>query len=260
MKRSILTNVQRQVLEELIAEHGLIVSTQDILGKIHHKTLASKHRLIGQLRQAGWLVRIKNGLYQIADLGSLGALSLSRYTIAQLLLPESYVSFYAALQYHGLFDQSLSSISSVSLQQKSTVYLEGTTYQFIKTKSAYYYGFGLYAMDGRWVQIAEIEKAIVDLMQFHRNGTTINFVVELLRDSRHRLQTEQLVAYALRSPLAVQRSIGFLLDTSGLDASALAGTAQQSSSLTKLTAESKQYDSTWRLYYDPYFVREAVLP
>jgi predicted transcriptional regulator of viral defense system len=258
MKGSSLTNAQREVLEELLAERGQIVTTQDIAEKLDFETIESKHRFVSQLQQAGWLVRIKNGLYQIAELGSLGTLSLSRYTVAQLLLPDSYISLHAALQFHGFFDQAINSITSVGLRQKSAVRLEGTTYRFVKTKAEYYYGFRSHTMNGRRVQIAEAEKAIIDLMQFARNGTTVDLVVEILRDRHQHLQIEQLADWALRSPLAVQRAVGFLLDTLGLDAAALARTAQLSKSITKLTAESSQYSSTWRLYHDPYFVTELT--
>jgi predicted transcriptional regulator of viral defense system len=260
MKRTSLTNTQREVLEDLIADQGPIVSTQDIIDKLHFETLESKHRFVSQLQRAGWLVRIKNGLFQIADLGSLGTLSLARYTVAQLLLPESYVSFHAALQFHGFFDQSLSSISSVGLRQKSAVQLEGTTYRFVKTKPAYYHGFRSHAMNGRRVQIAEAEKAIIDLMQFARSGGTVDLALEILRDSRDRLQITQLVDWALRSPLAVQRTIGFLLDTAGLDGSTLAGMAHRSKSITKITPESSRYNSDWRLYYDPFYFKELTPP
>ena len=258
MKRSSLSNEQRKVLEELIARHGLIVTTQDIFARLPQATIESKHRLVRQLREAGWLVRVKNGLYQIAELGSLGSLSLSRLTVAHLLLPESYISFQAALQYHGLFDQSLQSISSISLVQRATVQLEGTAYRYIKTKPPYFFGFRSHAMNGCKVQIAEPEKAIIDLMQFHRTGTTVDLVVETLRDSRHRLQLDQLAVWAERAPLAVQRVLGFLLAAVGIPAPELAAAAQRSKSITRLTPESNQYNSVWRLYYDPYFVAGAV--
>jgi hypothetical protein len=47
--------------------------------------------------------------------------------------------------------------------------------------------------------------------------------------------------------------MGFLLEQLDLDASALASSAQQSNSVTKLTTDSNQYSSAWRLYYDPFF-------
>jgi len=259
MKETSLTKREQALLEELIAERGLIVTTQDVIAKLDFATEESKYRFVSQLSEAGWLVRIKHGLYQIADVGSLGTLTLSRYTIAHLLHPESYVSFQAALQYRGLFDQSLAGVSSVTTKQKMIVELAGTRYRFVKTKPEYYFGFTYEAMDGERVQIAQAEKALIDLMQFRRSSTTVDLVVETLRDNHHNLDLNRLIAYALRSPVAVQRVMGFLLDSLHLDTALLDQAAKQSSSVTKLTDESSQYSSTWRLYYDPYFTREMLL-
>lgn len=258
MKRTSLTTKEQALLEALIVQHGLIVTTQDVIAHLDFATEESKYRFVSQLSEAGWLVRIKQGLYQIADVGSLGTLTLSRYTIAHLLHPESYVSFQAALQYHGLYDQSLAGISSVTTKQKTAVELAGTKYQFVKTKADYYFGFTFEAQDAQRVQIAQAEKALIDLMQFRRTSTTIDLVVEIIRDNHHNLDLNRLIAYALRSPVAVQRVIGFLLDCQRLDATLLQA-VKQSSSVTRLTDESSQYSSAWRLYYDPYFTRELQL-
>lgn len=258
MIRTALTTTQRDILEELIAQHGLIVSTQDVTTRLDFETEESKYRFVSQLHEAGWLVRIKNGLYQIADISALGSLTLSRFTIAHLLHPDSYVSFQAALQFHGLFDQSLKSVSSVATKQKATVQLQGTAYRFVKTKEAYCFGFTSHALDGRRVQIAHAEKAIIDLMQFHRTSTTVDLVLEILRDNHHQLDLSRLIAYALRSPVAVQRVVGFLFDTVHLDTALLDQAVRHSHSVTKLTSESSQYSSTWRLYYDPYFTKEMI--
>lgn len=254
MKRAVLTVAQRTILEELIARHGLIVSTQDVTARLTYATDESKQRFVGQLQQAGWLVRIKNGLYQITDVSSLGVLTLSRYTIAQLLHPESYVSFHAALQHHGLFDQSLNIIASVSFRQKTAVPLQGTTYRYVCTQEPYFFGFAFHSLSGRRVRIAESEKALIDLLQFHRTGAAVDCVLEILRDNHHRLQLTRLVQWALRSPLAVQRALGFLFDQVDLDASTLAANVHASHSVTRLTADSHQYSAKWRLYYDPFFV------
>lgn len=258
MTRTALTTTQRDILERLIAEHGLIVSTQDVIQKLSFETEESKYRFVSQLEQAGWLVRIKQGLYQIADVSSLCTLTLSRFTIAHLLLPESYVSFHGALQHHGLFDQSLNTIESVSLRQKTAVQVESTLYRFVRTKQQYYFGFTSHGLNGRQVQIAAPEKALIDLIQFHRTSAIVDLVLETLRDNHHQLDLAQLVQWALRSPIAVQRVVGFLLDALGLDAQTLKAGAQQSNSVTKLTADSSYYSSEWRLYYDPFFTEQIA--
>ncbi len=257
MKRTSLTHFQQEVLEQLIAEHGLIVTTQEVIGKLSFATEESKYRFVSQLSEAGWLVRIRHGLYQIADVSSLGTLTLSRYTIAHLLHPESYVSFEAALQFHGLFDQSLKSVSSVTTRSRSSSDVQGICYRFIKTQESSYFGFASETFDGRRVQIAHIEKAMIDLMQFRRSDATVDLVAEILRESLHSINLDQLTEFVLRSPVAVQRGIGFLLSTLDQENAVLKQSVQHSQSVTKLTNTSSQYSGAWRLYYDPYFVRRT---
>lgn len=258
MKRILLTSAQLQVIEELIATYGLVVTTKQVLDLLHFETEESKYRFVSQLAEAGWLVRIKQGLYQIADVSSLGTLTLSRFAIAHLLLPESYVSFQAALQFHGLFDQGLKSVSCVALRQKRQVTLQGITYYFVRAQQDAYMGFATHAIDGQQVRIAQAEKALIDLMQFRRSGHTVDLVLEILRDNHHRLNLDRLIDLALLSPISVQRIFGFLLDGLGLEHSALLATARQSTSVSKLTSQSDQYNGDWRLYYDPFFTREMT--
>jgi predicted transcriptional regulator of viral defense system len=167
-----------------------------------------------------------------------------------------FLSFQAALQVHGLFDQSLQTVTSVCLKQRAATHLQGTVYQYVATTADHYFGFRAYGLDGQRVQIAEAEKALIDLLQFHRTSATVDLVLETLRDNRHQLELARLTQYALRSPIAVQRAIGFLLDGLRLDSSALSAAVHKSTSASKLTAASRQYNHDWRLYYEPFVARE----
>ena len=132
MKRVSLSKSQQEVLEDALIHYGSVVTTADLAELIPVQGAAQKRRFVKQMADAGWLVRIKRGLYQIADLSSLGMLTLSRYTIAQLLVEDSYVSFEAALQFHGMYDQLPGTVISVAGKQYPMVMLEGIEYQFIK--------------------------------------------------------------------------------------------------------------------------------
>lgn len=260
MKRSSLTNQQRDVLEQLLALHGPIVTSAQITQQLSYKSAQSERRFIATLRQAGWLVRIKKGLYQIADLSALGRLTLSRCTIAQLLVPESYLSFEAALQQHGLFDQGLEGIHSVSLKQHADVLLEGTNYSYVTTTERYFFGYADRALDGRQVRIATPEKALLDLLQFKRTQVTVDVVREILQEHGDNLNRKQLILWAQRLPIAIQRVVGFLLDTTEQSADEqLHASVQKDTSVTLLTRDSSVYDSKWRLYIDPYFVDQKVI-
>ena len=215
MNRSILTRQQKEVLEALLVQHGLVVTSQQVAQQVAHLSDQSRRRFIANLRGAGWLVRIKKGLYQIADLSSLGTLTLSRLTIAQLLVPESYVSFQTALQQHGLYDQGLSSVGSVALHRRAPVELEGTRYTYVTTQARYFFGFAEKSLDGRGVRIATAEKALLDLLQFQRTQATGDLVLELLRENAHNLDLARLTDDTRKLPTAVQQVTGCLLWAAG---------------------------------------------
>ncbi len=253
MKRYILTRQQKEVLEALLAEHGQVVNSQQVAQQVSHLSEQSKRRFIVRLVEAGWLVRIKQGLYQIADIGSLGTLTLSRLTIAQLLVPESYVSFQTALQQHGLYDQGLSSVGSVSLHRRAAAELEGTRYTYVTTQPRYFFGSTETSLDGQGVHIATAEKAILDLLQFQRTQATVDLALELLRERPSSLDLERLTEYALQLPGAVQQVVAFLLETAGQVSLQKLADLAKGTSVTWLTPQSSVYNSRWRVYIDPYF-------
>jgi len=251
MKRTVLTQAQRDVLELIIANVGIIVTFDQIVPFLPTGTPEQQRQFVHKLVQAGWLVRIKKGLYQVADLSSLGTLTLSPYTIAQLLVPESYVSFESALQYHGLYDQLLNGTVSVSLKQYKTVELQGFAYQYVKTVQKFFYGWAKHAIDGREVKIATPEKALVDMIQYHRTDYTVDVVAEKLKEYTDTLDIEMLKAFLRRANITTQRIFGFFLDTFSIDSMELRESARQSTAVSRLTPDSTTYNAKWRLYYEP---------
>ena len=135
MKQTILSAKQSELLENLIGEYGLIVTSGQII-KIAKNNWDYKQakNLITKLVKDGWLIRIKRGLYTISELTGRGFLSLSSYTVANLLVKDSYVSFASALQYHNMFDQLMKKTTSVSLKMYKTTTLNNMEYDFVKTK------------------------------------------------------------------------------------------------------------------------------
>jgi len=104
MKSAVLNTTQLAFLEELMLRFGKVVTYEQLAPLVPTRDAVAKRQFVSRLAVAGWLVRIKKGVYQVADISSLGTLTLSRYALAQILAPGSYVSFEAALQFHGMHD------------------------------------------------------------------------------------------------------------------------------------------------------------
>lgn len=253
MTSTVLNNTQQAFLEDIIAEFGSVVSYEQIAPYIPHDDDVSKRRFVSQLSRAGWLVRIKKGLYQVAaDIGSLGTLTISRYAIAQHLLPGSYVSFEAALQFHGLHDQLLQTTTSVGLQQRASVTLEGYTYRFVKTTEQYFFGFEEHRFDGQAARIATVEKALIDMVQFHRSSYSADRVLEILSENYGDIEQKRLTDYLLRSNLTTQRVFGLLFDYLSLSYDKkLEESARSSQAASRAEPQGQEYSAKWRLYYDP---------
>jgi len=249
MKRTVLTQNQLSILEEALLRFGDVVTFNNLAELLSDKSDGYKRTFVKGLADAGWLVRIKRGLYQIAEMSSLGTLSLSRLVIAQILLPESYVSFEAALQYWGLHDQLMGTVSSVALQQYGPAQVEKTRYRYVKTSAAYFYGWQTVEIGQRQVRVALPEKALIDMVQFHRSALSLSLVAEKLSVFQYQIDFEKLEEFLLRANLTALRVFGHLLDQGSLDTSRLWARSSESTSVSKATRQSAKYDAQWRLYH-----------
>ncbi len=218
MRKSLLTQAQAHIIDEVSLKYGDIITfdqVMSIFGQDYSR--AYLKRIMSQLVRNGWLVRLKKGEYFITNLSNSGRTSLSVYFLANYYAKDSYVSFGQALQYHGMYDQLLSTVISVSLTQHESVALEGITYRYIKTQDKYYYGYEEVRVDGRIVRVATAEKALIDMIQFHRTAGAVDMVTEKVTTYYHELDLERLARYLARANRTVRQIFGTILDKAAVE-------------------------------------------
>jgi predicted transcriptional regulator of viral defense system len=209
---------------------------------------------LAELHKQGWLIRLKRGQYLvITDISSLGSSDESDYVIAQTILKDSYVSFENALQYHGMFDQSLTTVDSVTLGHTRKQRVEGNKlYRFSHVKGDLYtFGVVEVRIGGRLVHIAKAEKALLDMLYFRSNSVTTSLVREKLQEYRNQIDFKKLKQYATRYSVSIVRQVGFLLDAMQINTDDLHKSAGvKGNTYTKMAGESLTFNARWRLYYD----------
>ncbi len=254
MKKTTLATKDGELLEMLIAKYGKVVTAVQIEAEAKGIwDYQQTHNRIQQLVKNGWLIRIKRGLYAINDLSSRGFLSLSPYVVASLLVEKSYISFEAALNYRGMFDQFVQQFTSVSLKQFKVTYLESIQYRFIKSQEKLYVGWEKVNIENMSAKIAYAEKALVDLIHFRTGKYAVDLVIEKLRMHKEDLDFEKLNHYI---GLASQRTIktfGLMFDFLGLDSEKLSQFLAGRRSTHWMSSNDKTFNAKWRLYYDDYF-------
>lgn len=254
MKQTILSSKQSELLENLIEKYGQIVTSAQIIkeAEVYWDYRQAKN-LITKLVENGWLIRIKRGLFAISNLSTRGFLSLSPYRIANLLVPDSYVSFEAALQYHGLFDQLLRKIESVSLKAYKPTSLSGVDYGFVKTKPESYFGWEEVPVENESVRIATIEKALIDIATFHKTQYSIDLVIEKLMDFKEDLDLERFYEYLEQGSTTTKKIFGFLFDLAHINSEKVSQMVNCQKGTNWMIPGDRKFNAKWRLYYRDYF-------
>jgi predicted transcriptional regulator of viral defense system len=236
-----------KIIEKLMVEKGRIITYDDLKETFStHKDINKK---ILRLSNKGLLVSLRRGFYYIAKLGSLGYTSISNYIIANTIGEQSFVSFEAALKYHGLYDQGLKKILSISQKQYLDKQIESITYKYIKVKESRYFGFEEYKVDGGNARIAVKERAILDILEYRRTTVNVSLIQEKLKKYSNEFDIEGLISYAKYFSQITIKTLGLLLDFIGKETGDLNLLITENST-SRISEDSNKFSNKWRLYYN----------
>lgn len=257
MKQTILSTQQSTLLEDLIVKYGQIVTSEQIYaqGKGVWDQQVTKN-VVTRLTRNGWLIRVKRGLYAISDLSNRGFLTLSLSLVANLLVRDSYVSFESALAYHSMFDQLTDKTISISRVQYKSVRLQSVEYSFVKVMDKWFFGWQEVNIDNKTVRMATAEKALIDMIQFHKSKYTVDLVMEKLSLYKGSLDLQKMTEYLGKMSLTTIKTFGFMFDLLGIDSSDLYIQVKLKGTHWMLSHDTK-FNAKWRLYYDTYFDKYA---
>ncbi|MEK7527841.1 MAG: hypothetical protein AAB574_02400 [Patescibacteria group bacterium] len=252
MKTTILTEKDTNLIEQIILKYGRIVGIDDLMTifRIEYSNL-SAHNRIQKLTKAGWLKRIKRGLYLVIEnLSSRFQNDNSLMLIANALNKSSYISLSYALNYYHMFDQYSKTIVSVTTADSKKYIFDDFVFKFAKVKENMFFGFSQKIEAGKIVRIADVEKALIDYLYLDKSYTSASVVFEKLREYQESLDLNKLQNYALRSDMTIRRKIGFFLDQLGVNTQGLYRILAENKGLSRFTKESKTFNAKWRIYYD----------
>jgi len=152
-----------------------------------------------------------------------------------------------------MFDQHVDKIVSISTRVYKTTSLQNIEYSFVKTKPSQYFGWEEVVIDNRVVRIATAEKALIDMVNFHKSKYAIDLMIEKLSLYRNSLDTTKLNKYLSKFPLTTVKIFGLIFDLLGIDSSQLYKLIEANHGTHWMLSGDKKFNAKWRLYYDIYF-------
>ncbi|MDO8592668.1 MAG: hypothetical protein Q7R92_02760 [bacterium] len=259
MKNTILSEKDAKIIEKIILKFGRIVAINDMLSVFTEEySKASAHNRIQMLARAGWFLRIKNGLYLIIEnLSSRSTSDMPLLVISEALNKDSYISLDTALNYYGMFDQYTKNVTAINLKFSKNYKFQGNNLKFIKITKKYYFGFTQIRLDGKIINMATEEKALLDFLYLDNNFYSASLVYEKLKEHKNDIDFDKLREYALKFGVSMQRKIGWLFDELEINSEKLLANSKKHLGYSRFTKESEKFNAKWRLYYDDRIIKQG---
>jgi predicted transcriptional regulator of viral defense system len=174
-----------------------------------------------RLARKGWLERLKPGLYQFvpAERGQDGVADTNPLAAGALLISPYFFSFGTACTYHGLTDQVFSEVSLVTRARRRPRFVRGKRYVFVPVAEDRFFGFGEVNVLGVTVQMATVERALIDALDRPRYAGGIGEVSGMVARAGRRVSWKALLngLRRFRESAVVQR-LGYLLNANRAEA------------------------------------------
>jgi predicted transcriptional regulator of viral defense system len=194
--------------------------------------------LLMRLAAAGWIRRLRRGLYVLSGPASGGS-PVHPFAIAARLVTPSAISHWSALHYHGLTSQVPRIVTSMTPRkvvtpdmrrrgdgvagQKHAWTIEGVRYEFTTVSARHYFG-----VEHVWVNerlraaITDRERTLLELFIAPRAFGGIGEGLATLGEHLDALSVEKLVQYALQyGAVSVAKRLGWALENAGADSHAI---------------------------------------
>jgi predicted transcriptional regulator of viral defense system len=104
--------------------------------------------------------KIRNGLYMLADYPA------SHYLMANRLYEPSYISFDAALSFHGIIPETIYAVTSATTKATREFEADNIRFVYHKLKKEVYTGYRAIKHSDNTILMAEPEKALADYLYF----------------------------------------------------------------------------------------------
>lgn len=128
--------------------------------RIFDVTKSAANFFINYHLKTGLFVKLRNGLYMLADYPA------NHYLIANRLYAPSYISFDAALSFYGIIPETIYAVTSATTKATREFKADNIRFVYHKIKKESYTGYRAIKHLDNTILIAEPEKALADYLYF----------------------------------------------------------------------------------------------
>lgn len=217
-RRTGLGKLSAELLSKLAERNKRIFTLDDAREQVDIARPALT-KLISDLVRKNWLARLTKGTFMLLPLeaGPEPSYTEHEFVIASHLIEPYYLSYWPVLNYYGWTEQKSRTVFVATTKRKRNLKILGIDYKFVTLNKRKFFGFTPVEIDGKAVNVAEREKAIVDCLDFPKYSGGIVEVAKSIWNGREELDAARMLGYASRlGNRAALSRLCYLLDLFGI--------------------------------------------
>lgn len=174
-------------------------------------------RLLSQLVDAGWLIRLERGKFCLVPLEVESAEQYvgNELLIASRLAEPCYLSYWTALRYYELTEQISRTVYVVTTKRKHSTrrVIQGLQYRVVTVPEYKFFGFSPVWIGSDQVYLADREKTVIDGLDSPRYTGGLIEIAKAISTLKDLMNWDRVLAYAARMRNgAIPKRLGFLLE------------------------------------------------
>jgi len=207
-----LSGRESRVLSELSYRNKRIFTLDDI------RDLVEKPKnFLDQLTRKKWILKIRRSVYVIVpfETGNAGADSytMHSFVIGSLLTKPYYIGYWSALNYHGLTEQTPSSVYIVTPKPKNSRTILDVRYVFVTIRPHKIFGTEQIEIEKRKIIVSSPEKTIVDCLDHPEHCGGTEEIAKSIYFSKNELDVKKIINYAKDiGNTAVIKRLGYICE------------------------------------------------
>ena len=201
-------------------ENRQILSVSDFVA-FYDITESYARKMISDLVETGWLVRVAKGKYQLlpARTGLDPFPMGDKFVVACQAYPDSFIAFGSAAEHHGLTLQVFPTVILASPDKSGSRTIGTTRVRLVKINARNYVGFEALNR-GPEVKVATVERTVIDCINRPDLCGGISDLPEILKRARSKVNVERLLdCLATYGSKSLSKKVGYLLDYFGYELS-----------------------------------------
>jgi predicted transcriptional regulator of viral defense system len=191
-------------LLQYLSDNGLDIFTKD---QLVNKSDLSEYQLeiaIRNLLKKDKIIQLERGKYYVYGF-------FDENTIGCFLAHNSCISYWSAMNYHGLTEQIPNTVFVQTDKQKNNKRVQGVQYQFVWLKQEKIFGYKTEGYGNHIFRISDKEKTIIDCFDKPKYSGGYAEIIKAFYNAE--LNVDKLIRYCRKMKnIAVTKRLGFLAD------------------------------------------------